>query len=69
MRDRKFVFSKSHVLKVTFEHMLRSVDISLNKTIALLPVLNKEESQEAFETLGELTKVKKSCEDFLATFY
>jgi hypothetical protein len=65
MKIRNFVFSRDHVLKVTFEHMKRSVDISMNKTIKLLPELSKEESAEALETLSELSKISKSCDDFL----
>jgi len=57
-------FSKDYVLSVTRQHMLRSVQMSIDKTLARMAVFNSEndsvKSLEAFETLTELQGIKNA---------
>jgi len=63
---RAFKFSRSYVIGVTFEHMIRSVNISIDKTVARLPELGNEDSKEVLETLSELHKLRESLEAYFA---
>ena len=60
MRD----FSKDYVLEVTFKHMNRAVDISMNKTVERLPELENKNNNDVLETLSELSNMKR----FLAEY-
>lgn len=51
-----------YVLNATTKHMLKSVDISIRKTLERISEFagNKEKSQEIFETLSALETMKRS---------
>jgi len=57
-------FSKDYVLSVTRQHMLKSIQMSIDKTLARMAVFNSEndstKSLEAFETLTELQGMKNA---------
>jgi len=46
--------------------MIRSVNISIDKTVARLPELGNEDSKEVLETLSELHKLRESLEAYFA---
>lgn len=59
-------FSKSYVLRVTAEHILESLDISINKTFERIAEFdsNAAKSKEIFMTLSELHQLRKQLSDF-----
>lgn len=59
-------FDKDFVLNITREHMLKSIDISINKTTARLPefIADPVKSNELFQTLAVLAGYKKKIEAF-----
>ena len=59
-------FSKSFVMKTTFRHMRRSVDISIRKSFERFQDFDKnsEAGKEIMETLSVLHTVRKVLDDF-----
>ena len=59
-------FSKSFVMKTTFRHMRRSVDISTRKSFERFQDFDKnsEVGREIMETLSVLHTVRKVLDDF-----
>lgn len=55
-----------YVLRTTAKHMRKSVDISIRKTFERVAEFdgNKEKSQEVFQTLSALHKMRKQLDDF-----
>ena len=64
--DNKPPFSKSFVMKTTFRHMRRSVDISIRKSFERFQDFDKESEagREIMETLSVLHTVRKVLDDF-----
>ena len=64
MEDKPF--SKSFVMKTTFRHMRRSVDISIRKSFERFKDFdeNTEKGKEIMETLSVLHTVRKMLDDF-----
>lgn len=64
-KDISRPFSRNYVIKVTREHMLRSIDISINKTFARVEEFadDLEKSQEVFATLAELHSMRKAISE------
>jgi hypothetical protein len=61
-------FSKTFVMRTTFRHMRRSVDISIRKSFERFQDFdnNSEMGKEIMETLDTLHKVRKMLDDFQA---
>jgi len=61
-------FSKTFVMRTTFRHMRRSVDISIRKSFERFQDFDNESSigKEIMETLDTLHKVRKMLDDFQA---
>jgi hypothetical protein len=61
-------FSKSFVMRTTFRHMRRSVDISIRKSFERFQDFdqNSKVGQEIMETLSILHTVRKMLDDFQA---
>jgi hypothetical protein len=61
-------FSKSFVMRTTFRHMRRSVDISIRKSFERFQDFdqNSKVGQEIMETLSLLHTVRKMLDDFQA---
>jgi len=61
-------FSKTFVMRTTFRHMRRSVDISIRKSFERFQDFdnNSKMGQEIMETLDTLHKVRKMLDDFQA---
>ena len=59
-------FSKSFVMRTTFRHMRRSVDISIRKSFERFQDFDNDSSmgKEIMETLDILHKVRKMLDDF-----
>ena len=59
-------FSKSFVMKTTFRHMRRSVDISIRKSFERFQDFDKDTDagREIMETLSVLHTVRKLLDDF-----
>lgn len=59
-------FSKTFVMKTTFRHMRRSVDISIGKSFERFQDFdnNSKAGREIMETLSTLYTVKKILDDF-----
>lgn len=59
-------FSKSFVMRTTFRHMRRSVDISIRKSFERFKDFdqNSKIGQEIMETLSVLHTVRKMLDDF-----
>ena len=59
-------FSKSFVMKTTFRHMRRSVDISIRKSFERFQDFDKDTDagREIMETLSVLHTVRKILDDF-----
>ena len=59
-------FSKSFVMKTTFRHMRRSVDISIRKSFERFQDFDKNSDvgKEIMETLSVLHTVRKVLDDF-----
>ena len=59
-------FSKAFVMKTTFRHMRRSVDISIRKSFERFQDFDKnsEAGKEIMETLSVLHTVRKVLDDF-----
>ena len=66
MLDNKPPFSKSFVMRTTFKHMNKSVDISVSKSFDRLKDFDNdsETGKEIIETLSVLHTVKKMLEEF-----
>lgn len=66
MLDNKPPFSKSFVMRTTFKHMHKSVDISVSKSFDRLKDFDNdsEVGKEIIETLSILHTVKKMLEEF-----
>jgi hypothetical protein len=62
-------FSKSFVMRTTFRHMRRSVDISIRKSFERFQDFdqNSQVGQEIMETLSVLHTVRKMLDDFQAS--
>lgn len=58
---KKNSFSGAYVMKVTFHHMIRAVDISLRKTIARLDEFDDDgnEGEEVLKTLSNLSRMRE----------
>jgi len=61
-------FSKSFVMRTTFRHMRRSVDISIRKSFERFKDFDEgsKEGKECLETLSLLHTVRKMLDDFQA---
>jgi hypothetical protein len=61
-------FSKSFVMRTTFRHMRRSVDISIRKSFERFKDFDNDSKvgQEIMETLSLLHTVRKMLDDFQA---
>lgn len=61
-------FSKSFVMRTTFRHMRRSVDISIRKSFERFQDFDNDSKtgQEIMETLSVLHTVRKLLDDFQA---
>lgn len=61
-------FSKTFVMRTTFRHMRRSVDISIRKSFERFQDFDNESAmgQEIMQTLDTLHKVRKMLDDFQA---
>jgi hypothetical protein len=61
-------FSKAFVMRTTFRHMRRSVDISIRKSFERFQDFdqNSKAGQEIMETLSVLHQVRKLLDDFQA---
>ena len=59
-------FSKSFVMRTTFRHMRRSVDISIRKSFERFQDFenNSDTGKEIMETLSVLHTVRKMMDDF-----
>jgi len=59
-------FSKSFVMRTTFRHMRRSVDISIRKTFERFQDFENDSAtgKEIMETLSVLHTVRKMMDDF-----
>lgn len=59
-------FSKSFVMKTTFRHMKRSVDISIGKSFERFQDFDNDSKigKEIMETLSVLHTVRKMLDDF-----
>ncbi len=66
MLEDKPPFSKSFVMKTTFRHMRRSVDISIRKSFERFQDFDKDSDigREIMETLSVLHTVRKVLDDF-----
>lgn len=60
-------FSMEYVLTATYKHMLKSVDISIKKTLNRIAEFegNQEKSQEIFVTLTKLHKIKSDIDSLI----
>jgi len=54
-------FTRDYVLKVTAKHMLKSIEISIKKTMDRMNEFqgDHEQANEVFKTLTELQAIKK----------
>jgi hypothetical protein len=61
-------FSKTFVMRTTFRHMRRSVDISIRKSFERFQDFDEgsREGRECLETLSVLHTVRKMLDDFQA---
>ena len=61
-------FSKSFVMRTTFRHMRRSVDISIRKSFERFKDFDQDSKagKEIMETLSVLHTVRKMLDDFQA---
>ena len=61
-------FSKAFVMRTTFRHMRRSVDISIRKSFERFKDFDNESNtgREIMETLSVLHTVRKMLDDFQA---
>jgi len=61
-------FSKSFVMRTTFRHMRRSVDISIRKSFERFGDFKEgsHEGKDCLETLSVLHQVRKILDDFQA---
>jgi len=61
-------FSKTFVMRTTFRHMRRSVDISIRKSFERFKDFEEgsKEGKECLETLSVLHTVRKMIDDFQA---
>ena len=59
-------FSKSFVMRTTFRHMRRSIDISIRKSFERFKDFDEgsKEGKECLETLSVLHTVRKMLDDF-----
>jgi hypothetical protein len=57
---------KAKVLSITARHIRKNIDISIRKTFERLTE-SPEESQEMFETLAVLHRMRKDLDDFQKT--
>jgi len=66
VEDNSPPFSKAFVMKTTFRHMRRSVDISIRKSFERFQDFDKnsEAGKEIMETLSVLHTVRKVLDDF-----
>jgi len=66
MTEDKPPFSKSFVMKTTFRHMRRSVDISIRKSFERFQDFDKNSDvgKDIMETLSVLHTVRKVLDDF-----
>jgi hypothetical protein len=66
MLDNKPPYSKSFVIKTTFHHMRKSIDISVNKSFERLKDFDSDSDtgKEIIETLSVLHTIKKMLDEF-----
>lgn len=59
-------FDRDYVLRITRKHMLKSVEISINKTLERVQEFagDQKKSAEVFETLANLQAMRKQLNDF-----
>jgi len=59
-------FSRKYVMSVTFQHMKRAVDISIDKTISRLDELeNSDFGAEVMTTLSQLHAIKRTLNQYV----
>jgi len=58
-------FDKDYVLGITKKHMLKSIELSIQKTFSRIPEFegNSEKSREILETLSCLHQMQKALSD------
>jgi hypothetical protein len=63
-------FSRNYVLRTTAKHMRKSVDISIQKTLARTTdfVDDPVKSLEVFDTLSKLNAMRKQIDEFQTAF-
>jgi len=66
MEDNKPPYSKSFVMRTTFRHMYKSIDISISKSFDRLKDFDSDSTtgKEIIETLSVLHTIKKLLNDF-----
>jgi hypothetical protein len=59
-------FSIGYVLKTTIEHMQKSIEISVRKTLERIGEFanDREKSEEIFKTLATLHSMRKQLDEF-----
>jgi hypothetical protein len=66
MADNKVPFDMPYVMKTTFRHMIKSIDISLDKTVGRIEEFDSdsEKSTEILQTISYLSLVRKSLVEY-----
>lgn len=66
MSDNIKPFDRTYVLRTTFRHMIKSVNISIDKTFTRMQEFgdDAERATEAVETLSDLHAVRRALEDY-----
>ena len=59
-------FSHSYVLRMTYKHMRKCVEVSISKTIERIGEFanDSEKSKEIFKTLADLHSIRRQLDDF-----
>lgn len=62
-------FSSQRTMRITLRNMRKSIDLSISKVFEHVPLAdqNQEVSQEIFQTLAVLHKMRKHIDDFQQT--
>ena len=61
---KNFKFDKKYVIGVTLKHMIRAVDISLDKTAQRIEDLDVDEGLEVLSTVSELHALRRSIVEY-----
>jgi hypothetical protein len=67
MSNKSIPFDKGYVLSTTLKHMIRAIDISIDKTSGRVQEFenNSEKSLEIIETLSELHSMRRAIKGLL----